>query len=60
MSGAPVTLDESPGPSDIDSVPGISEPVVLELDPRLVTSRFAVTLNNHTVEASKARVKLLI
>ena len=59
MSCAPVTLNESPGPSDIHCVPGISEPIVLELDPRLVTGRLAVALYNHAVQSSKTRITLL-
>ena len=58
MSCAPVTLNESPGSSDIHSVPGVSESVVLELYPRLVASRLAVTLDNHTVESGKTRIEV--
>ena len=48
--GSPVALDEAPCPCHVHSVPRIPEPVVLKLDPRLVASRFAVSLDYHTVE----------
>lgn len=36
MSGPPVALDEPPRPGHVDSVPRVSEAVVLEADPGLV------------------------
>ena len=52
--GSPVALHEAPGPCHVHRVPRISEPVVLKLDPRLVASRFAVALDDHTVETGIA------
>ena len=43
-------LELQPRTSDIDSVPGVSESVVLELDPRLVPRRLAVALDDHAVK----------
>ena len=60
MSGAPVTLDEPPGPSHVDRVPGVSEPVVLKLDPGLVAGRLAVTLDHDAVETSVTKEKTYI
>ena len=54
VSGTPIALYKPPGPGHIHSVPRISEPVVLKLDPGLVASRFAVPLDYHTVESGIA------
>ena len=50
MPGAPVALDEPPGPGHVDGIPGVSEPVVLKLDPGLIAGRLAVALDHHTVK----------
>ena len=65
MSGSapprsPVALHEAPGPCHVHGVPRISEPVVLKLDPRLVASRFAVSLDHHTVEPGIAENMRLV
>jgi len=52
MSGPPITLDEPPGPRHVHSVPRVPEPVILEFDPGLVSSRLAVSLDDHTVQTS--------
>lgn len=54
VSRAPIALNKTPGARHIDRIPRVPEPVALEFYPRLVSGRFAVALNNHTVEASVA------
>ena len=54
MPGAPVALDEPPGAGHVDRVPGVAEPVVLELDPGLVAGGLAVALDDHAVQPGVA------
>lgn len=51
MSRPPITLDESPCTCHVHGVPAVSESVVLEADARLIAGRFAVTLDDHAVQA---------
>lgn len=51
MSRPPIALDESPRASNVDCVPTIPESIVLEANPWLITSRFAVTLYHYTVQS---------
>ena len=51
VPGTPVTLDEAPSSGDINGVPGVTEPVILKFHPGLVTRRFAVAFDNHTVQS---------
>lgn len=50
VSGAPVALNETPSAGDVHGVPRVTEPVVLETNPRLVTGRFRVALDHHAVQ----------
>ena len=54
MPGAPVALDEPPGAGHVDRVPGVAEPVVLELDPGLVAGGLAVALDHDAVQPGVA------
>ena len=50
MTSTPIALNKPPGACYIDSVPRVSESIVLKLDPWLIAGRFTVTLDHHTVE----------
>ena len=52
VSGTPIALYKPPGPGHINSVPGVAETVVLELDTRLVPRRLAVTLDHYAMQPS--------
>ena len=52
--GPPVALHEAPCAGHVHRVPRVPEPVVLELDPGLVTSGLAVALDDHTVQPGVA------
>ena len=54
MSCAPVALHEPPGAGDVDRVPRVPESVVFEANARLISGRFAVTLDDDTVKSGEA------
>lgn len=51
MSRSPITLNESPRARHVNGVPTVPESVVLEANARLIAGRFAVTLDDHAVQA---------
>lgn len=51
MSRSPITLNESPRARHVHGVPTVPESVVLEANARLIAGRFAVTLDDHAVQA---------
>lgn len=52
MARTPVALDKSPSAGYVDRIPRVPKAVSLELDARLISGRFAVTLDDDTVKAS--------
>lgn len=50
MSGTPIALHKTPRAAQVDSIPGVAEPAVLEPVTGLVTGGLTVTFDNHTVQ----------
>lgn len=59
MSSTPVTLNKSPRSGYIDSIPTITKSIVFELNARLITSRFRITLYNNAVQTSITKRKYI-
>ena len=51
MSCSPITLHKSPSSSNVNSIPGITKPVVFKFHAWLITCRFTVTFDNHAMQA---------
>ena len=56
MPRAPIALHEPPGSGDVDGVPRVPEPVVLEPDAGLISGRFAVTFDHHAMETGETEI----
>ena len=56
MPGTPIALHESPCSGDVDRVPRVPEPVVLEPYARLVAGGFAVTFDHHAMKTGETGI----